>query len=106
MKSPIQAQRDGTCKRGKSVYQATQKRGNVGTSDGATRDDSLPLQAEGFWNDAGVSSHTIRSGRRTPVSSRSKQLVYRMARFLNSVALLPLALRQGTHRNALLLKKC
>jgi hypothetical protein len=24
-------------------------------------DDSLRLQAEGFWNDAGVSSHTIRS---------------------------------------------
>jgi hypothetical protein len=24
-------------------------------------DDSLRLQAEGFWNDAGVSSHTVRS---------------------------------------------
>ena len=24
-------------------------------------DDSLRLQAEGFWNDAGVSSHTARS---------------------------------------------
>jgi hypothetical protein len=33
----------------------------------------------GFWNDAGVSSHTIRSGRRTEASSRSKQLLYHMA---------------------------
>jgi hypothetical protein len=36
----------------------------------------------------------------------SKQLLSRMARLLNSVAFLPLALRRGTHRNAILLKTC
>ena len=28
---------------------------------GLARDDSLRLQAEGFWNDTGVSSYTVRS---------------------------------------------
>ncbi len=36
----------------------------------------------------------------------SKQLMYRMARLWNTVAFLPLALRQRTHRNAMLLKTC
>ncbi len=36
----------------------------------------------------------------------SKQLLFRMARLVNSVAFLPLALCQRTHRNAMLLKTC
>jgi hypothetical protein len=36
----------------------------------------------------------------------SKQLLYRMARLWNTVAFLPLTLRQRTHRNAILLKTC
>ncbi len=45
-------------------------------------DDSLRLQAEGFWNDTGVSSHTV--VRFMPMSEQSsKQLMHRMARCEN-----------------------
>jgi hypothetical protein len=42
-----------------------------------------------------------------PMSEQSsKQLMHCMARFLNAVAFLPLALRQGTRRNAIWLQTC
>src|SRR6266705_6711601 len=45
-------------------------------------DDSLRLQAEGFWNDTGVSSHTV--VRFMPMSEQSsKQLMHHMARCEN-----------------------
>ena len=34
---------------------------SISMGAGETSDDSPRLQAGGFWNDAGVSSHTIRS---------------------------------------------
>ncbi len=62
-------------------------------------------RAEGFWNDAGVSSHTVRSvhARKRLVGSR---LTYRMARLKNTVVFLPTALRCGTRRNAIRLETC
>jgi hypothetical protein len=62
----------------------------------SSRDNSLRLQAEGFWNDAGISSHTNRSVHAQKRDTRHQQLLYRMARFVNS----------GTHRNALWLQTC
>jgi hypothetical protein len=47
---------------------------------------------------------TVRFMHRSETSS--KQLLYRMARLVNSVAFIPLALGQRTHRNAMLLKTC
>jgi len=55
------------------------------------------FRVEGFWIDAGVSSHTDRSVQPQERDLAQKQLMYRLARCVNSVAFLPLALRQGTH---------
>jgi hypothetical protein len=69
-------------------------------------DDSLQLQAEGFWNDTGVSSHTIRSVDAHQQALLHPQLMYRMARLWHTVAFLPLALRRRIQRNAIWLKTC
>ena len=54
-------------------------------------------RAEGFWIDAGVSSHTDRSVQPQERDLAQKQLMYRLARCVNSVAFLPLAQSPRTH---------
>jgi hypothetical protein len=68
-------------------------------------DDSLRLQAEGFWNDAGVSSHTVRSVH-THQRALLKTTDVSYGTILDAVAFLPLALCQRTRRNAIWLKTC
>jgi hypothetical protein len=68
-------------------------------------DDSSWLQAMGFWNDAGVSSHTLRSVhaherdklKATHVSHGTKR---------NTGAFFPTTLRRGTQRNTLQFERC
>jgi hypothetical protein len=59
------------------------------------RDDSLRLQAEGFWNDAGVSSHTTRSVH-AHERAELKATHALHGTIVSTVVFLPVALRHGT----------
>ena len=61
----------------------------------AISDDSLRLQAEGFWNDAGVSSHTTRSVH-AHERAELKATHALHGTIVYTVVLLPVALRYGT----------
>ena len=68
-------------------------------------DDSPWLQARGFWNDTGVSSHTVRS---VHAQKRDKLKATSVSHgtMRNAGAFLPTTLRRGTQRNTLQFGRC